>query len=166
VSQPNRKSPIEKVMRRRLPVYKVWREYKPSGDPLRGKASYYSYTVMDVVPQPKDPRHHIYKRYTVSILSLLTKFEASFTFLRNLRVVLRLGQIISFYSIQWRKIQKQNQAKAGRKTKWAPRTLKKGRPKKTSPIKPTSEQLIEAFKGLKLKQRIGEFTKNSRRIVA
>jgi hypothetical protein len=96
VSQPNRKSPIEKVMRRRLPVYKVWREYKPSGDPLRGKASYYSYTVMDVVPQPKDPRHHIYKRYTVSILSLLTKFEASFTFLRNLRVVLRLGQIISF----------------------------------------------------------------------
>jgi hypothetical protein len=48
----------------------------------------------------------------------------------------------------------------------APRTLKKGRPKKASPIKPTNKQLIETFKGLKLNQRIGKFMKNGRRIVA
>ena len=50
--------------------------------------------------------------------------------------------------------------------KLAPRTLKKGRPKKVSPVKPTSEQLIETFKGLKLNQRIGKFSRNGRRIVA
>jgi hypothetical protein len=56
-------------MRRRLPVYKVWREYKPSGDPPRGKPGFYSFTVMDVIPQTKDPQHHIYKRYATFINS-------------------------------------------------------------------------------------------------
>jgi hypothetical protein len=71
-----------------------------------------------------------------------------------------------FYSIQRRKIEKHNRAKADRKIKLASRTLKKGRPKKVSPIKPINEQLIKTFKGLKSNQRLGKFTKNGRRIVA
>jgi hypothetical protein len=49
--------------------------------------------------------------------------------------------------------------------KLASRTVNRGRPKKVSPVKPTNEQLIEAFKGLKLNQRIGKFSRNGRRIV-
>jgi hypothetical protein len=49
-------------MRRRLPIYKVWREYKPSGIPLRGKPSFYSYTVMESIPQTTNAQHYIYKR--------------------------------------------------------------------------------------------------------
>jgi hypothetical protein len=50
-------------MRRRLPIYKVWREYKPSGIALRGTPSPYSYTVIEEIPRTNDPQHHIYKRY-------------------------------------------------------------------------------------------------------
>jgi hypothetical protein len=50
--------------------------------------------------------------------------------------------------------------------KLASRTVKRGRPKKASPVKPTSEQLIETFKELKLNARIGKFSRNGRRIVA
>jgi hypothetical protein len=71
-----------------------------------------------------------------------------------------------FYSIQRNKIEKSVQTKVGRKMKLASRTVKSGRPKKASPVKPTSEQLIETFKGLKLTQRIGKFSRNGRRIVA
>ena len=71
-----------------------------------------------------------------------------------------------FYSIQRNKIEKSFRTKVGRKMKLASRTIKRGRPKKASPVKPTSEQLIETFKGLKLIQRIGRYSRNGRRIVA
>jgi len=50
--------------------------------------------------------------------------------------------------------------------KLAARTVKRGRPKKTSPIKSTNKQLIETFKGLKVNQWIGKFSRNGHRIVA
>jgi hypothetical protein len=71
-----------------------------------------------------------------------------------------------FYAIQRHKIEKSIRTKVGRKMKLASRTVNRGRPKKVSPVKPTSEELIETFKGLKLKQRIGKFSRNGRRIVA
>ena len=45
-------------------------------------------------------------------------------------------------------------------------TVKRGRPKKASPIKSTNEQLTETFKSLKVNQWIGKFLRNGRRIVA
>jgi hypothetical protein len=51
-------------MRRRLPIYKVWREYKPSGGELpRGTPSPYSYTIIEAIPETNNPEHHIFKRY-------------------------------------------------------------------------------------------------------
>ena len=84
----------------------------------------------------------------------------------HLRAVLRLGQII--FSTPFNVIRSKNPtgAKVGRKIKLASCTLKKGRPKKVHPIEPTSEHLMEIFKGLKLNQKPGKFTKNGRRIVA
>ena len=70
-----------------------------------------------------------------------------------------------FYTIQRRKIEKANKASAGRKIKLALRTIKKGRPKKISPVKPLNEQLIETFKGLTFIHRIGKYSRNGHRIV-
>jgi hypothetical protein len=71
-----------------------------------------------------------------------------------------------FYAIQRNKIEKSFQTKVGRKVKLVSRTIKKGRFKKVSPVKPISKQLIETFKGLKLNARIGKFSRNGRRIIA
>ena len=71
-----------------------------------------------------------------------------------------------FYALQRRKIEKANQAKAGRRMKLAPHIINKGRPKKVSPVKPTDKQLIELFNTLKSNGRIGKFSRNGHRIVA
>ena len=42
------------------------------------------------------------------------------------------------------------------------RTVKRGCPKKASPIKSTNEQVIETFKSLKVNQWIGKFSWNGR----
>ena len=76
-----------------------------------------------------------------------------------------------FYSIQRHKIEKANRATAGRKVKLAPWTLQKGRPKKINPIKPTEDELLDTFKGLKLQERkriakVGKLSRNGRRIIS
>lgn len=149
-------------MRRRLPVYKVWREYKPSGIPFRGKPRDYSYTVIEEIPQTNNPQHHIYKRYN-SLAFCLTKFYSKRHIPTKSENRPQTGPDHFFYTIQRHKIEKSVRTKVGRKMKLA---VNRGRPEKGSPVKPVSEQLIETFKGLKLKQRIGKFSRNGRRIVA
>jgi hypothetical protein len=92
-------------MQRRLPVYKVWREYNPSGVSLHGKPRFYSYTIIETIPQTNDPQHHIYKRYN-NLYCLRELTLENYIYLQNLRIDLRLDQIISFIHFNVERLKK------------------------------------------------------------
>jgi hypothetical protein len=121
--------------------------------------------VIEEIPHTNNPQHHIYKMYNTTYTILLSYYSKWHISSKSDKQP-QTGLDHFFYTIQWYKIEKDLQTKVGGKTTLALCTIKKRHPKKATPVMPTSDQLIETFKGLKLKKWIGKFSKDGCRIVA